>query len=60
MPIGIAYSKISPRFRDKFCLSLGQPISMDDCLNFTVKEFNEFLYEKMIKEEKIALNNVSR
>ena len=60
VPIGIAYSKISPRFRDKFCLSLGQPISMDDCLDFTVKEFNEFLYEKMIKEEKIALNNVSR
>ena len=60
VPIGIAYSKISPRFRDKFCLSLGQPISMDDCLNFTVKEFNEFLYEKMIKAEKIALNNVSR
>ena len=60
VPIGIAYSKVSPRFRDKFCLSLGQPISMDDCLDFTVKEFNEFLYEKMIKEEKIALNNVSR
>ena len=60
VPIGIAYSKVSPRFRDKFCLSLGQPISMDDCLNFTVKEFNEFLYEKMIKAEKIALNNVSR
>ena len=60
VPIGIAYSKLSPGFRDKFCLSLGQPISMDDCLNFTVKEFNEFLYEKMIKAEKIALNNVSR
>ncbi len=60
VPIGIAYSKISPRFRDKFCLSLGQPISMDDCLDFTVKEFNEFLYEKMINAEKIALNNVSR
>ena len=60
VPIGIAYSKVSPGFRDKFCLSLGQPISMDDCLNFTVKEFNEFLYEKMIKAEKIALNNVSR
>ena len=60
VPIGIAYSKVSPRFRDKFCLSLGQPISMDDCLNFTVKEFNEFLYEKMIKAEKKALNNVSR
>ena len=60
VPIGIAYNKLSPGFRDKFCLSLGQPISMDDCLNFTVKEFNEFLYEKMINAEKIALNNVSR
>ena len=60
VPIGIAYSKLSPGFRDKFCLSLGQPISMDDCLNFTIKEFNEFLYEKMINAEKIALNNVSR
>ena len=60
VPIGIAYSRVSPKFRDKFCLSLGQPISMDDCLNFTVKEFNEFLYEKMNYAEKTALNNVSR
>ena len=60
VPIGIAYSKLSPGFRDKFCLSFGQPISMDDCLNFTVKEFNEYLYEKMINAENIALNNVSR
>ena len=60
VPIGIAYSKVSPKFRDKFCLSLGQPISMDDCLNLTIKEFNEFLNEKMIKAEKIALKNVGR
>ena len=60
VPIGIAYSKFSPRFRDTFCLSLGQPISLDDCLNYTIKEFNEYLYEKMIKAEKIALKNVGR
>jgi len=60
VPIGIAYSRVSPRYRDKFCLSLGQPISMDDCLNLTIKEFNELLNEKMIKAEKIALKNVGR
>ena len=60
IPIGIAYSKVSPKFRSKFCLSFGQPISMNDYLNFTIKEFNEFLNEKMLKAEKIALKNVGR
>ena len=60
IPIGIAYTRISPRFRDEFCLSFGQPILIDDFLNLTIKEFNEFLNQKMTKEEKIALKNVSR
>jgi 1-acyl-sn-glycerol-3-phosphate acyltransferase len=60
VPIGIAYSKVSPRFRDRFCLSIGKPISLDDHKNFTIKEFNELLNEKMIKAEKIALKNVGR
>ena len=60
IPIGIAYSKISPNFRGEFCLSFGQPIAMNDYLNFTIKEFNKFLNEKMLKEEKIALKNVGR
>ena len=60
IPIGIAYSKVSPKFMSKFCLSFGQPISMHDYLNFTIKEFNEFLSQKMLKAEKIALNNVGR
>ena len=60
IPIGIAYSKVSPKFRSEFCLSFGQPISMDDYLNFTIKEFNEFLNEKMLIAEKIALKNVGR
>ena len=60
IPIGIAYSKVSPKFRSEFCLSLGQPITMTDYLNLNIKEFNKFLNEKMIKEETIALKNVGR
>ena len=60
IPIGIAYSKVSPEFRSKFCLSFGKPILMKNYLNLTIGEFNKFLNEKMIKEEKIALNNVGR
>jgi 1-acyl-sn-glycerol-3-phosphate acyltransferase len=60
VPIGIAYSSVSPKFRDRFCLSIGNPISVDDHKNFTIKEFNELLNEKMIKAEKIALKNVGR
>ena len=60
IPIGIAYSKVSPNIWDEFCLSFGQPIAMNDCLQFTIKEFNKFLYEKMIQEEKKALKKVGR
>ena len=60
IPIGIAYSKVSPEFRSEFCLSFGQPIEMNDYLNLNILEFNKFLYEKMIKEEEIALKNVGR
>ena len=60
IPIGIAYSKVSPKFRSEFCLSIGQPIAMNDYLNFTIDEFNKFLNKKMIHEEEIALKNVGR
>ena len=60
IPIGIAYSNVSPKFRSEFCLSFGKPIAMNDCLNFNIKEFNQFLNERIIKEEKIALKNVGR
>ncbi len=60
IPIGIAYSKISPKFRDEFCLSFGKPMIMDDYLNITVKEFNQLLNKKTNQEEKIALYNVGR
>ena len=60
IPIGIAYSKVSPKFRSEFCLSLGKPIEMNNYLNFSINEFNKFLYERMIKSEEIALKNVGR
>ena len=60
IPIGIAYSKVSPKFRSDFCLSFGQPIVMNEYSNLNILEFNKFLYEKMIKEEEVALKNVGR
>ena len=60
IPIGIAYSKVSPKFRSEFCLSIGEPIAMSDYLNFTIDEFNKYLNKKMIHEEEIALKNVGR
>ena len=60
IPIGIAYSKVPPKFRSEFCLSFGKPIAMKDNLNFNIKEFNQFLNEKIIKEEEIALKNIGR
>ena len=60
LPIGIAYSKVSPNFRGKFCLSFGKPIAIENYINMNINEFNKFLYEKMIKEEEKALKNVGR
>ena len=60
IPIGIAYSKISPQFRSEFCLSFGEPLVMNDYVKFSINEFNKFLNTKMIKEEEIALKNVGR
>jgi len=60
VPIGIAYSKVSPQFGSQFCLSLGKPICMNNCLESNISEFNKLLSEKMIKEEEIALKNVGR
>ena len=60
VPIGIAYSKVSPKFRSEFCLSFGKPIVINDFLKITIEEFNKFLNEKMAKEEEIALKNVGR
>ena len=60
IPIGIAYSKVPPNFRGEFCLSFGKPIAINDYLNFTIKDFNMLLNEKMTREEEKALKNVGR
>nr|WP_075487448.1 1-acyl-sn-glycerol-3-phosphate acyltransferase [Prochlorococcus marinus] len=60
IPIGIAYSKVCPKFRSEFCISLGEPIAMKDYLDLTIKEFNKFLNGEMTKQEEIALKNVGR
>ena len=60
VPIGIAYSKVSPRFRGEFCLSFGEPLSMNNYLNLKIEDFNQILYERMIKEEKKALKSIGR
>ena len=60
IPIGIAYSKIPPNFRGEFCLSFGKPIPINDYSNFTIKDFNILLHQKMTQEEEKALKNVGR
>ena len=60
IPIGIAYSKISPKFRGKASLCLGEPLLVENNSNFSIKDFNEILNKKMNQAEKIALKNVGR
>ena len=60
IPIGIAYSKVTPNFRGEFCISFGKPIAINDYLNFPIKKFNTFLNEKMTQQEEKALKNVGR
>jgi len=60
IPIGIAYSRVPPRFRGKFSLCFGEPLFINESLNLSIKEFNKILHNKMIRAEKIALENVGR
>ena len=60
LPIGIAYSEVSPRFRGKVSICFGDPLFMNDHLDLSIQEFNQKLNEKMIIAEKKALKNVGR
>ena len=60
IPIGIAYSKVSPKFRGKVSLCFGEPLFIQDNLNLSIDKFNQILYKEMINAEKIALKNVGR
>ncbi len=60
IPIGIAYSQVSPKFRDKVSLCLGEPLIVNKSSNLSIQEFNEILNQRMHNAEKIALENVGR
>ncbi len=60
IPIGIAYSEVSPKFRSNVSLCFGEPLIISDNINFPINEFNQILYEKMIAAENEALKIVGR
>ena len=60
VPIGIAYSQLSPKFRGRVSLCFGEPLLVDKNSNLSIKEFNETLNIRMQNAEKIALGNVGR
>ena len=60
IPIGIAYSEVSPKFMGKVSLCFGEPLIIKNNINLSINEFNEILYEKMINAEEIALKDVGR
>ena len=60
IPIGIAYSEVSPKFMSKVSLCFGEPLIIKNNINLSINEFNEILYEKMINAEEIALKDVGR
>ena len=60
IPIGIAYSQVSPKIKSKVALCFGEPLLVNKDLNLSIKEFNEILNKRMRKAEKMALENVGR
>ena len=60
VPIGIAYSEVSPKFRSKVSLCFGEPLIINDHLSMSINEFNKILNEKMTIAEKEALEIVGR
>ena len=60
IPIGIAYSQVSPKIRSKVSLCFGEPLFVNKNSNLSIKEFNETLNKRMQNAEKIALENVGR
>ena len=60
IPIGIAYSQVSPKFRDKVSLCFGEPLIVNKSSNLSIQDFSEILNQRMYKAEKIALENVGR
>ena len=60
VPIGIAYSEVSPKFRSKVSLCFGEPLIIRDNISCSIDEFNGILHEKMTAAENEALKIVGR
>ena len=60
IPIGIAYSQVSPKIRDKVSLCFGEPLFVNKNPDLSIEDFNKILNQRMHKAEKIALENVGR
>ena len=60
VPIGIAYSEVNPKFRSKVSLCFGEPLFINEHVNYSINEFNEKLQEKMTYAENKALKEVGR
>ena len=60
IPIGIAYSEVSPKFRSKVSLCFGEPLIINDYTDLSIIEFNQLLHKKMTTAEKEALKILGR
>ena len=60
IPIGIAYSEISPKFRSKVSLCFGEPLVINEDIDLSINEFNKTLHKKMMAAENEALKYVGR
>ena len=60
IPIGIAYSRINPGFRDKFALCIEKPINLEDYSEMSINEFNDDLCKRINNAELKALNLMGR
>ena len=60
LPIGIAYSEVSPKFRSKVSICFGKPLFIDHNQNLSIDRFNTKLHIRMMKAEEIALKKVGR
>ena len=60
VPIGIAYSRINPRFRDQVALCIEKPIKFSDFDGSSISDFNNILRNKINAAETNALGQVGR
>ena len=60
LPIGIAYSDVSPKFRGKVSLCLGEPLFINEHSDLSINEFNKLLIKKMTTAEEEALKVLGR